>query len=269
MRKLSLEEHNIQKRAARGTFTATINARAEKPCVSCGLDRPAGDFPRDKRTRDGAANSCNACEAVKCRAFVDARVAARVRKRTELFARTEKHCPGCQKTVAVEMFSRNKSKEDGLVSHCRPCQRAASKAKRDANGGVYAKAYYLKHRERMAPENRARARAYYAALPKELRVDPKPRYRALKSRALATLGGVCVRCGFTDERALQIDHIDGCGVVERVRTDVRTIYFRVSRGETAGFQILCANCNWIKRVENDEHLPMTHEKRKQRKVSGP
>ncbi len=74
---------------------------------------------------------------------------------------------------------------------------------------------------------------------------------ALRSRALEHMGGVCVRCGFSDPRALQIDHIEGMGWVEHREIGTLAIARRVLAGEP-GYQLLCANCNWIKRAENGE-----------------
>lgn len=72
-------------------------------------------------------------------------------------------------------------------------------------------------------------------------------FRSLREAAIAALGNECVRCGFTDIRALQVDHINGGGSKE---TSYRT-YRNVVNG-VSGYQCLCANCNWIKRRENDE-----------------
>ena len=74
-----------------------------------------------------------------------------------------------------------------------------------------------------------------------------------RQRALELLGGKCSRCGFSDPRALQIDHINGGGVQEHKRLGGRRITKKVAEGYTEGYQLLCANCNWIKRVENGEH----------------
>ena len=74
----------------------------------------------------------------------------------------------------------------------------------------------------------------------------------LKERAYAILGGKCIKCGFSDRRALQIDHINGGGNKERDSGIGTTQYYtRIVRGST-DYQLLCANCNWIKRTENNE-----------------
>lgn len=77
-----------------------------------------------------------------------------------------------------------------------------------------------------------------------------PRFRRIK--ALEILGGKCVECGFNDYRALQIDHIGGGGHKEL--STRKQMYGRISRGDydKKKYQLLCANCNWIKRFRNNE-----------------
>ena len=74
----------------------------------------------------------------------------------------------------------------------------------------------------------------------------------LKAKAFKILGDKCVRCGFSDPRALQIDHIDGGGNREIKKIGTYRIYYKILKGQTSEYQLLCANCNWIKRVENKE-----------------
>jgi len=80
------------------------------------------------------------------------------------------------------------------------------------------------------------------------------KYRSNKrAKVLEHLGGVCVQCGFSDERALQVDHIKGGGSQARRKyTCAQTIYNQVLDDDGTHFQLLCANCNWIKRYENKE-----------------
>ena len=70
------------------------------------------------------------------------------------------------------------------------------------------------------------------------------------------LGGKCAGCGFTDWRALQVDHVDGGGGFElRKSGNKRWYYGKVLKSLYANegvYQLLCANCNWIKRHENGE-----------------
>ena len=71
---------------------------------------------------------------------------------------------------------------------------------------------------------------------------------------LQFLGGKCVKCGFSDYRALNIDHINGGGTREsRIYKSQAQKYERIKANPHL-FQLLCANCNSIKVWENDERL---------------
>ena len=65
---------------------------------------------------------------------------------------------------------------------------------------------------------------------------------------------VCVKCGFSDMRALSLDHIKGNKERKRIRTMGGVIFYRKLRqqGFPEGYQTLCMNCQFIKRVENKE-----------------
>jgi Zn-finger protein len=75
-----------------------------------------------------------------------------------------------------------------------------------------------------------------------------------RQKMITILGGKCVKCGFADIRALQIDHVNGGGCKEFKEDGfVRTNYHnKVMEDKSGSYQLLCANCNWIKRHENDE-----------------
>lgn len=71
-----------------------------------------------------------------------------------------------------------------------------------------------------------------------------------RQKVLELIGGaVCKKCGFDDWRALQIDHKNGGGRHDRVPTYL--ILKRV-KADPKKYQVLCANCNWIKRYKNKE-----------------
>lgn len=81
----------------------------------------------------------------------------------------------------------------------------------------------------------------------------------LRKRTIDIMGGKCVKCGFNDQRALQIDHINGGGNRERKEKKFlgqgNTYHKQVIDSFTKNegkYQLLCANCNWIKRSENNE-----------------
>jgi hypothetical protein len=83
----------------------------------------------------------------------------------------------------------------------------------------------------------------------------KERQKERRLVVIGILGSKCAKCGFDDYRALQIDHINGNGNKER-KDNKRNNYSAIKKilaGETKNYQLLCANCNWIKRYENNEH----------------
>lgn len=76
----------------------------------------------------------------------------------------------------------------------------------------------------------------------------------------------CVKCGFSDIRALAIDHIKGGGHKERINghgmvKTISDIVLRLSNEEAQEkYQILCYNYNRIKQVEKEEiHKPVLLE----------
>lgn len=79
-------------------------------------------------------------------------------------------------------------------------------------------------------------------------------YYRVREAVIAYLGGRCSRCGFTDPRALQVDHIVPKNQGGGFKRHPTAEYKAVLDGEP-GYQLLCANCNWIKRAENHEARP--------------
>jgi len=67
----------------------------------------------------------------------------------------------------------------------------------------------------------------------------------------------CLKCGFSDIRALCLDHINGKGAEKRRQVNESGWHLHKwlkSHGYPKGYQTLCANCNLIKVFENDELL---------------
>jgi len=90
---------------------------------------------------------------------------------------------------------------------------------------------------------------------KEIWYDtPKEYFRAIRQEVIRILGGKCAKCGFGDWRALQVDHVNGCG--NDFRLPQLMLYKDIRRclitGETK-YQLLCSNCNSIKKYENNEN----------------
>lgn len=76
----------------------------------------------------------------------------------------------------------------------------------------------------------------------------------LKKEIYDILGHEYVECGFKDERALQVDHIFGGGVAHGGNKSSLDYWREILKDPNikTKYQILCANCNWIKRDTNHE-----------------
>ena len=131
------------------------------------------------------------------------------------------------------------TKKDGsTMRRCKPCFNA---------------------RQRELWPTKERNRPYAAEYTRE-------RHRRIRLAVLQAMGGRCARCGYDeDHRALQIDHVHSDGAAERKSATTAigsTFYLRVLKELDSGrYQLLCANCNWIKRYECDEHPPKGKRKR--------
>jgi hypothetical protein len=75
----------------------------------------------------------------------------------------------------------------------------------------------------------------------------------LKLEVLAAYGAVC-KCGFADHRALNIDHINGGGTQERQKIGWGVYFYKWLKQNNfpPGYQVLCSNCNAIKRFTAGE-----------------
>lgn len=115
-------------------------------------------------------------------------------------------------------------------------------------------------------QNKKRAYEYnkqYLSLPEKRKIHNKTRriYQSKKrkefrQKIIAKFGGKCIQCGFNDWRALQVDHVNGGGTQE-----VKIVFNRnrdkynqsLLKDKSNKYQLLCANCNWIKKYEKDEN----------------
>ena len=113
------------------------------------------------------------------------------------------------------------------------------------------RAWRLVHRE----ETREKDRVYYQMRKaseegyKKQKACVRRYQQKLRAKVLAQYDNFCVWCGVCDVRVLQLDHIQGGGHKEWLELGSRGIYKRAV-AFPAEYQLLCANCNWIKRAEN-------------------
>lgn len=95
---------------------------------------------------------------------------------------------------------------------------------------------------------RQQHREYYARNKERVRDQRMVVRNQLRAAVLEKFGNRCATCGFNDIRALQLDHINGGGGKENQLIGNVAVYRKALRGDS-GYQVLCANCNWIKRYE--------------------
>ncbi len=149
-----------------------------------------------------------------------------------------KVCPRCGKVRWWYQFNKNKVQRHHLSCWCKFCNREYSK--RYPHTKEYMKEYYANNRERSL-------------------LNTVVRRQTLKEKVLRHYGNgklACVRCGFKDIRSLSIDHIGGDGNKHRRelgQPEGLHIYeWLKTNGYPKGFQTLCMNCQFIKRIENKE-----------------
>ena len=116
---------------------------------------------------------------------------------------------------------------------------------------------YSKELKKRNPEYRKNqlenSRKQYKRLgPTEYNKSNIQRNRNYRVEVIIKLGGKCKRCGYDDIRALHIDHVNGDGKKERgIRKSINRRFVN-NLIDSNRYQLLCANCNWIKRLENNE-----------------
>lgn len=89
----------------------------------------------------------------------------------------------------------------------------------------------------------------------KVKVKDRKHNQKIRLDILNLLGNKCNICGFNDNRALQIDHVNSNGSKERSSLQTHAYYNHVLSEIKLGsneYQLLCANCNWIKRYEKHE-----------------
>lgn len=130
-------------------------------------------------------------------------------------------CSKCSDNKPLLDFTKDKSTKNGLSHWCKQCRSISKKAR------------------------------YNKMMANGTWVGSNP---AARVKALTNLGSICKFCGFSNPAALQIDHINGGGATELKSTsNPSAVYRKIANGEVNGYQLLCVNCNWIKRWENQEH----------------
>lgn len=141
----------------------------------------------------------------------------------------------------------NEYKEKNGISYSTKHNRDNPEAKRKSD-----KLYRERHKEAIAQKDREYYLANREKIISQCNAYAVGYNQQKRNSAIDVLGGKCVRCGIDDRRVLQIDHINGGGKKEERKIGNGGIVKKILTEGTAGYQLLCANCNWIKRWELKE-----------------
>lgn len=112
---------------------------------------------------------------------------------------------------------------------------------------LYRKRWYEKNREKVAASQKRYRETHRAAI----NARARERERILRDACFTLLGSICAVCGFSDKRALQFDHLANDGSNHRRQRGISGALRDILKGEGKGYQVLCANCNWIRHLERE------------------
>jgi len=119
---------------------------------------------------------------------------------------------------------------------------------KEKNRTSYKKWYYA-NIEFARKSKRENMRKYRADNPDKHRAQSRAAKKKLKEAVLDVYGRTCSACGFSDVRALTLDHVLNNGAEERASVGERGVYRRALKPEfRLEYQTLCMNCQFIKRV---------------------
>lgn len=104
---------------------------------------------------------------------------------------------------------------------------------------AYYRRYYLRNRSNWPTKY---SKPYYTLNRDQIIPQVKTWRWQVRIKAVKRLGGICVDCGETDLRVLQINHKNGGGFRE-LRTRQIQFYMEVAEGKRADVDLRCANCN--------------------------
>lgn len=87
----------------------------------------------------------------------------------------------------------------------------------------------------------------------------KNRRNRIRAEFFAVYGDTCSICGFSNQAALTLDHVNGDGCVERADPGLRgslAVYAKAIRdADPTRYRTLCCNCQSIEKFKNGHHLP--------------
>jgi hypothetical protein len=164
---------------------------------------------------------------------------------TLYYSMETKCCTKCKRVLPITDFYKCNRTKSGLQFRCKQCTNEWQK----------------EFRHSLTPEQRKRyngySHKYKDTHPGKHSEDAAKRNLRDKKEVFSHYenGEIkCRRCGITDIRCLTLDHINGGGAQHRkqIGQGVRVYKWARHNNYPPIFQVLCMNCQFIKRSENKE-----------------
>lgn len=115
----------------------------------------------------------------------------------------------------------------------------------------YSRAYYQNHRQ----ESLSRSTQWYKDNTGKAKSNSARQKLERKMNVLTQYGNgrcACVKCGESRLACLSIDHIKASGMRDKISGN-QLYCWLIKNNYPQGYQTLCMNCQFIKRVENNEY----------------
>lgn len=164
-----------------------------------------------------------------------------------------KKCSKCNTFFSLDNFNKDKKRKDGLDPWCRGCHKERYK-KGQKKYLEYASRY------RNSEKGKKYRKEYYENTKIEKARKTKIRRQKLRLQILETISSIpkCKQCDIDDIRVLTIDHINNDGAQERKTVSDVAYYIKILKMEENDikkqYQVLCRNCNWIKRLDEGRNI---------------
>ena len=122
------------------------------------------------------------------------------------------------------------------------------------------KKWYEKNKEKAREQKREVMRRLRSESPEKYNEQSRKAKIREKLKLFEMYGRVCAMCGFDDMRALSLDHKKNNGNEERRSLGERGVYRRAkAEFRPEEYQILCMNCQFIKRATHAGHINLNQE----------
>jgi hypothetical protein len=174
-------------------------------------------------------------------------------KETQRTAARQKYCIDCGKINVKNYYTINN--KEYYQTHRVEHDEVTKQWNKDHP--EYYKNYYEENKEKIIKRNGD----YQKENLEQTQTNHRTSHHKKRMLAFNLLGGQCInpygqhKEPYTDLRCLQIDHIHGGGREHFRKRSTYGIIADVIKDidRKSKYQLMCANCNWIKRFENNEN----------------